>query len=120
MKALEVPGPGGGLKARKRLRHPVDGGLIPAFRFGEKTADPLQMYLADVMTVAANLAGVPALSQCCGFTRAGLPIGLQVLGPPLGEEAVFRVAGAYEARTDWHRRLPPDPVAVPARGGGAS
>ena len=91
---------------------------IPAFRFGEKTADPLQMYLADVMTVAANLAGVPALSQCCGFTRAGLPIGLQVLGPPLGEEAVFRVAGAYEARTDWHRRLPEDPVAV--SGGGAS
>ena len=84
---------------------------IPAFRFGEKTADPLQMYLADVMTVAANLAGIPALSQCCGFTRAGLPIGLQVMGPPLGEEAVFRVAGAYEARTDWHRRLPEDPRA---------
>jgi len=81
---------------------------IPAFRFGEKTSDPLQMYLADVMTVAANLAGIPALSQCCGFTRAGLPIGLQVMGPPLGEEAVFRVAGAYEARTEWHRRLPED------------
>ncbi len=82
---------------------------IPAFKFGEKTSDPLQMYLADVMTVAANLAGVPASSQCCGFTNAGLPIGLQVMGPPLGEEVVFRVAGAYEARTDWHQRLPPDP-----------
>jgi aspartyl-tRNA(Asn)/glutamyl-tRNA(Gln) amidotransferase subunit A len=82
---------------------------IPAFKFGERTQDPLQMYLADVMTVAANLAGVPAVSQCCGFTRAGLPIGLQVIGPPLGEEVTFRVAGAYEARTDWHRRLPPDP-----------
>jgi aspartyl-tRNA(Asn)/glutamyl-tRNA(Gln) amidotransferase subunit A len=67
------------------------------------------MYLADVMTVAANLAGVPALSQCCGFTKSGLPIGLQVIGPALGEEAVFRVAGAYESRTDWHRRLPADP-----------
>src|SRR5204863_4318579 len=68
---------------------------IPAFKFGEKTADPLQMYLADVMTVAADLAGVPAMSQPCGFTKAGLPIGLQVIGPPLGEEMVFRVAGSY-------------------------
>ena len=82
---------------------------IPAFKLGEKTADPLQMYLADVMTVAAPLAGVPALSQCCGFTKAGLPIGLQTIGPPLGEEVVFRVAGAYESRTDWHERLPADP-----------
>ena len=85
---------------------------IPAFKFGEKTEDPLQMYLADVMTVAANLAGVPALSQCCGFTRSGLPIGLQVIAAPLREDLVLRAAGAYEARTDWHRRLPPDPVAA--------
>jgi aspartyl-tRNA(Asn)/glutamyl-tRNA(Gln) amidotransferase subunit A len=91
-----------------------------AFRFGEKTADPLQMYLADVMTVAANLAGVPALSQCCGFTRAGLPVGLQIMAPPLGEEVMFRVAGAYEARTTWHLRLPPDAAAgVGAAVGGA-
>ena len=62
---------------------------IPAFKFGEKTKDPLQMYLADVMTVAANLAGVPALSQCCGFTRAGLPIGLQVIGPPSAKRSCF-------------------------------
>ena len=82
---------------------------IPAFKLGEKTQDPLQMYLADVMTVAANLAGVHALSQCCGFTRAGLPIGLQVMAPPLAEETMFRAAGAYEERTDWHRRLPADP-----------
>jgi aspartyl-tRNA(Asn)/glutamyl-tRNA(Gln) amidotransferase subunit A len=81
---------------------------VAAFRFGERTADPLQMYLADVLTVAANLAGIPALSQCCGFTKSGLPIGLQVIGPPLGEEICFRVAGAYEARTDWHTRLPPE------------
>jgi aspartyl-tRNA(Asn)/glutamyl-tRNA(Gln) amidotransferase subunit A len=81
---------------------------IPAFRFGERMGDPLQMYLADVLTVAPNLAGIPALAQPCGFTRAGLPIGLQVMGPPLGEEACFRVAGAYEARTAWHERRPAD------------
>ena len=80
----------------------------PAFKIGERAADPLQMYLADIYTVAPPLAGVPALSQCCGFTRAGLPIGLQTIGPPLGEEAVFRVAGAYEVRTEWHKRLPED------------
>jgi aspartyl-tRNA(Asn)/glutamyl-tRNA(Gln) amidotransferase subunit A len=84
---------------------------VPAFRFGERMGDPLQMYLADVLTVAPNLAGIPALSQGCGFTRAGLPIGLQIIGPPLGEEICFRVGGAYEARTDWHTRLPPEPGA---------
>jgi aspartyl-tRNA(Asn)/glutamyl-tRNA(Gln) amidotransferase subunit A len=83
---------------------------IPAFRFGERMGDPLQMYLADVLTVAANLAGVPALSQCCGFTAAGLPVGLQITGPPLGEEVVFKVAAAYEARTEWHTRFPADPA----------
>lgn len=82
----------------------------PAFKLGERSADPLQMYLADIYTVAPPLAGVPALSQCCGFTRAGLPVGLQTIGPPLGEEAIFRLAGAYEARTDWHKRLPQDPA----------
>jgi aspartyl-tRNA(Asn)/glutamyl-tRNA(Gln) amidotransferase subunit A len=81
---------------------------IPAFRFGERMGDPLQMYLADVLTVAPNLAGIPALAQPCGFTKSGLPIGLQVMGPPLGEEACFRVAGAYESRTQWHERRPAD------------
>jgi aspartyl-tRNA(Asn)/glutamyl-tRNA(Gln) amidotransferase subunit A len=81
---------------------------VPAFRFGERMGDPLQMYLADVLTVAPNLAGIPALAQPCGFTAKGLPIGLQVMGPPLGEEACFRVAGAYESRTQWHERRPPD------------
>jgi aspartyl-tRNA(Asn)/glutamyl-tRNA(Gln) amidotransferase subunit A len=81
----------------------------PAFKLGERADDPLQMYLADIYTVAPPLAGVPALSQCCGFTRAGLPIGLQTIGPPLGEEAVFRVAGAYQGRTEWHTHLPQDP-----------
>ena len=81
----------------------------PAFKLGERAADPLQMYLADIYTVAPPLAGVPALSQCCGFTKNGLPIGLQTIGPTLGEETVFRLAGAYEARTEWHQRLPEDP-----------
>jgi len=80
-----------------------------AFKLGERNADPLQMYLADIYTVAPALAGVPALSQCCGFTKNNLPIGLQLIGPPLGEEAVFRVAGAYQRGTDWHKRLPEDP-----------
>ncbi|HMC93578.1 MAG TPA: Asp-tRNA(Asn)/Glu-tRNA(Gln) amidotransferase subunit GatA [Polyangia bacterium] len=81
---------------------------VPAFKFGERSADPLQMYLADVYTVAPDLAGIPALSQICGLTQAGLPIGLQTIGPALGEEICFRVAGAFEARTDWHTRLPPE------------
>jgi aspartyl-tRNA(Asn)/glutamyl-tRNA(Gln) amidotransferase subunit A len=80
-----------------------------AFKLGERNADPLQMYLADIYTVAPALAGVPALSQCCGFTKGNLPIGLQIIGPPLGEEAVFRVAGEYQRRTAWHKRLPEDP-----------
>jgi aspartyl-tRNA(Asn)/glutamyl-tRNA(Gln) amidotransferase subunit A len=80
-----------------------------AFKLGERMSDPLQMYLADIYTVAPDLGGVPALSQCCGFTKAGLPIGLQIVGPALGEETVFRVAGAYQKMTDWHLRLPRDP-----------
>jgi aspartyl-tRNA(Asn)/glutamyl-tRNA(Gln) amidotransferase subunit A len=93
---------------------------MPAFRFGERMGDPLQMYLADVLTVAPNLAGVPALAQSCGFTKAGLPIGLQIIGPPLGEEACFRVGAAYQARTEWHRRLPADPPAGGKPAGGKS
>jgi aspartyl-tRNA(Asn)/glutamyl-tRNA(Gln) amidotransferase subunit A len=85
---------------------------IPAFRFGERLGDPLQMYLADVLTVAPDLAGVPALSQCCGFTKAGLPVGLQIIGPTLGEEVCFKIGAAYQARTEWHKRLPPDPGAT--------
>lgn len=67
-----------------------------AYRIGEKTADPLQMYLGDIFTVTANLAGICGLSVPCGLTAAGLPIGMQVLGPAFGEEAIIRVGHAYE------------------------
>jgi aspartyl-tRNA(Asn)/glutamyl-tRNA(Gln) amidotransferase subunit A len=78
-----------------------------AFKLGEKTDDPLQMYLADIYTISCNLAGLPGMSLPCGFTGDGLPVGLQLLGPPLGEEAVFAAAAAFEQATDWHRRKPP-------------
>jgi aspartyl-tRNA(Asn)/glutamyl-tRNA(Gln) amidotransferase subunit A len=84
-----------------------------AFRLGEKTDDPLQMYLADVYTIPVNLAGLPAVSVPCGMA-AGLPIGLQVIGRAFDEPTVLRVASAYERATDWHLRRPPDP-----RDGGA-
>ncbi len=70
----------------------------PAFRIGEKTADPLTMYLSDVFTVPASLAGLPAISVPSGLTRGGLPLGVQVLGPRFGEDAVFAAARAVEAR----------------------
>ena len=78
----------------------------PAWGFGEHAADPVQMYLADVFTVTANLAGVPGLSLPCGFTRSGLPIGLQILGAPFQEDKVLRIARAYEQAHDWHTRRP--------------
>jgi len=79
----------------------------PAFRIGEKIGDPLQMYLMDIYTISANLAGLPAISLPCGLTRAGLPVGLQILGKPFAEEDVLRVAWAYEQNTDHHTRKPP-------------
>lgn len=69
---------------------------VPAFRLGERTADPLQMYLADIYTVTGSLAGVPGISVPCGNTSAGLPVGLQIFGPHFGEEKVLRVAHAFE------------------------
>jgi len=77
-----------------------------AFGIGEKTDDPLAMKLSDICTLSANLAGVPALSQCCGFDTHGLPVGMQLLGPAFSEETLFRVAHAYEQATDWHTRRP--------------
>jgi aspartyl-tRNA(Asn)/glutamyl-tRNA(Gln) amidotransferase subunit A len=78
----------------------------PAFKIGEKTDDPLQMYLSDVFTVPLNLAGLPGISVPCGFTSAGLPIGLQIIGRPFDEATILRVAYAFEQQTDYHRRKP--------------
>lgn len=78
----------------------------PAFRIGEKVSDPLQMYLSDIFTISANLAGVPAISIPCGFTSEGLPVGLQIIGKPFDEEMILRIAHAYEQSTDWHKRKP--------------
>jgi len=78
----------------------------PAFRIGEKTEDPLTMYLSDVFTVPASLAGLPAISVPSGLTRGGLPLGVQVLGPAFGEDAVFAAARAFEAGADFPDALP--------------
>lgn len=78
----------------------------PAYPLGEKTDDPLQMYLGDIFTVTANLAGICGLSVPCGFTDSGLPIGLQLLGPAFKEENILRVGHAYEQVTDWRKRKP--------------
>jgi aspartyl-tRNA(Asn)/glutamyl-tRNA(Gln) amidotransferase subunit A len=79
-----------------------------AFKLGEKKADPLQMYLSDIFTIPCNLAGLPGISLPCGFSSQGLPIGLQVLGRPFGEEEVLRAAYQYEKNTEWHKRYPDD------------
>jgi aspartyl-tRNA(Asn)/glutamyl-tRNA(Gln) amidotransferase subunit A len=79
----------------------------PAFPIGERVADPLQMYLADVFTVSANLAGLPAISVPCGFTPSGLPIGLQLTGRLFDEGAVLRIGDAYERDTGWWNQSPP-------------
>ena len=80
----------------------------PAFKAGEKTGDPLQMYLCDVFTVTCNIAGIAGVSLPCGFTTGDkpLPIGLQLLGPVFGEAKLLRIARMYEAATDWHTRRP--------------
>jgi aspartyl-tRNA(Asn)/glutamyl-tRNA(Gln) amidotransferase subunit A len=78
-----------------------------AFRIGEKADDPLRMYLGDVFTVSANLAGVPAVSIPCGMAH-GLPVGLQLLAAPLDEATLLRAADAYQQRTDHHERRPPE------------
>src|SRR5687768_13420668 len=79
---------------------------VPPFRLGEKTDDPLQMYLADVFTVSANLVGVPAISVPCGFAGENLPVGLQLTGRFFDESTLLRVADAYQRVTDWHTRVP--------------
>ncbi|MGC4003353.1 MAG: Asp-tRNA(Asn)/Glu-tRNA(Gln) amidotransferase subunit GatA [Pirellulales bacterium] len=78
----------------------------PAFRIGEKVDDPLAMYLVDLYTVGANLAGIPGASIPCGFSSGGLPIGLQLQGPALSEDRLLRAAHMYQSVTDWHTRRP--------------
>jgi aspartyl-tRNA(Asn)/glutamyl-tRNA(Gln) amidotransferase subunit A len=77
----------------------------PAFRLGEKTDDPVQMYLNDIYTIGVNLAGLPGISVPCGFAD-GLPVGLQLIGPHFGESTVLNFAHQYQQVTDWHRRAP--------------
>jgi len=78
----------------------------PAFKIDEKSEDPLSMYLSDIYTISANLAGIPAISVPCGFTKNKLPIGLQLLAAPFKEEDLFRVAYNYEQSTEWHKMKP--------------
>ena len=80
---------------------------VPAFKLGEKLEDPLSMYLVDVCTLPCNLAGLPGLSLPCGFTRAGLPVGLQLMGRPFDEARLLRIARAFEREHDFTRRLAP-------------
>lgn len=106
------------LKVRRLIREDFDrvfarcdvilGPTSPttAFLIGQRSDDPLSMYLADVYTVTANLAGLPGISVPCGFSGAGLPIGLQLLAAPLREAELLRVARLYERSTDWHTRTP--------------
>ncbi|MFB0552841.1 MAG: Asp-tRNA(Asn)/Glu-tRNA(Gln) amidotransferase subunit GatA [Phycisphaerae bacterium] len=78
-----------------------------AFKIGEKIDDPLTMYLSDIYTIAANLAGVPGISVPCGFDQNNLPVGLQILAPAFGEDKLLRIARMFENKTDWHKKKPP-------------
>lgn len=78
----------------------------PAFKLGEKSEDPLQMYLSDIYTISVNLAGLPAIALPCGLSRGGLPIGMQLIGRAFEEETILRAAHAYEQATQWHLKKP--------------
>jgi aspartyl-tRNA(Asn)/glutamyl-tRNA(Gln) amidotransferase subunit A len=95
----------------ERAFHEVDVVIGPttpttAFKLGAKTADPVTMYLNDIYTIGANLAGLPAISVPCGQAQ-GLPTSMQIIGPHFGEERLLNVAHRYQQETDWHRRTPP-------------
>jgi aspartyl-tRNA(Asn)/glutamyl-tRNA(Gln) amidotransferase subunit A len=106
------------LKVRRLIRQDYDRAFeecdliagpvttAPAFKIGEKSDDPLSMYLVDLYTVSANLAGVGGISLPCGFSRSGLPIGLQLQAPPLAEAKLLQAAHAYQMQTDWHTKRP--------------
>jgi aspartyl-tRNA(Asn)/glutamyl-tRNA(Gln) amidotransferase subunit A len=78
-----------------------------AFKLGEKSGDPVQMYSSDIYTIAVNLAGLPGMSIPCGFDGAGLPVGLQIIGNYFAEARMLNVAHRYQLETDWHTRVPP-------------
>ena len=106
------------LKVRRLIRNDFDAAFkevdvvlgptspTAAFKLGEKTSDPLAMYLSDIYTITANLAGIPGLSVPCGLTKSGLPIGMQLLAPAFAEETLLRTARVFEKATDWHTRRP--------------
>jgi aspartyl-tRNA(Asn)/glutamyl-tRNA(Gln) amidotransferase subunit A len=106
------------LKVRRLIRNDFDSAFkevdvligptspTAAFKLGERTADPLAMYLSDIYTITANLAGIPGLSIPCGLTKSNLPIGLQLLAPAFAEERLLRTARVFERETDWHHRRP--------------
>jgi aspartyl-tRNA(Asn)/glutamyl-tRNA(Gln) amidotransferase subunit A len=77
----------------------------PAFAHGQKTGDPIQMYLNDIYTIGANLAGLPAMSIPCGLV-GGLPVGLQLISPHLAEAQLLKAAHHYQRETAWHRQIP--------------
>ncbi|MFQ5734535.1 MAG: Asp-tRNA(Asn)/Glu-tRNA(Gln) amidotransferase subunit GatA [Planctomycetaceae bacterium] len=113
------------LKVRRLIREDFDRAFetvdviaspvtpTPAFRIGELVGDPLAMYLSDVYTIGANLAGIPGISIPAGFSRGHLPIGLQLLAPPFEEDRLLRAARMYERETDWHMRRPEVPKREP-------
>ncbi|MCP4003094.1 MAG: Asp-tRNA(Asn)/Glu-tRNA(Gln) amidotransferase subunit GatA [bacterium] len=78
----------------------------PAWPLGERTADPLQMYMSDIFTVTLNLAGLPGIALPCGFTASGLPVGFQLLGRALDEQTLLRIGDAFQRQTDWHKAVP--------------
>jgi aspartyl-tRNA(Asn)/glutamyl-tRNA(Gln) amidotransferase subunit A len=80
---------------------------VPAFELGERTTDPLAMYLADVFTLAVNLAGIPGMNVPAGFTQDNLPIGMQLLGPWFEEARLLRIARAFERETSFAQKRPP-------------
>ena len=106
------------LKVRRLIRQDYDAAFekvdcligpttpTPAFKAGEKTDDPLSMYLGDLYTVSTNLAGLPGISLPCGFSSDGMPIGVQLQGKPFADQEILQIAAAYQAETDWHTRSP--------------
>jgi aspartyl-tRNA(Asn)/glutamyl-tRNA(Gln) amidotransferase subunit A len=90
-----------------------------AFGIGAKTEDPITMYLNDIYTIGANLAGLPAISVPCGFAQ-GLPVGVQLIGPHFGEAKLLNAAHRYQQETDWHLRAPPGHAGCFLAAGGAA